>query len=506
MKRFISIVLILMLLPFCSIVSCASEDQQYSPMSCTMGDVNGDAKNSYIYCEYADLNGDYSCNMRDVLSLRKIIADLNVEIADYSFVRNVGDVTNELEDLGKNNYKTSNNVNWDDSNAEKIVARNPNDMIAYKSKVYVAGGNYDTNQGPVTVSYYSREYNEGKYGGVIDSEQINRFYIYDDIVFTTSIDEKAWGSASVCFLKDYRFSFQSKSGVLSKNIHCFDMAKYNNTFFFAGSAVHYDSRYPVYYGDSLELSKGIIHMFIGDDITKCTAADFVDVPIINKNGEVISFDIDMNKYTTSSGKTYYSTAYGVPRVYDLFEWGDDLYALYYDQYMYNGYYPQENNYNGLYKFDSKTNEFVYQAHLKIDALREKFEESQDKNKILHDFQWGNKYYFITDYGLLSTSNFINYKDECISDVPNAIVRDAIFRDNSVYVLCSEINSKGSYTNYVYQTTDFINFNKMLQFDALSYVRSFEYYNGAFYFGLGATKEGSYCNPECGRIYRYKYYK
>ena len=521
-KRILSLILIIAISLCFNIYCNASIDMQYQKTNYKLGDTNADgeinvsdclnlinvlinSKNAYMLYERADVNADYSCDVTDLLFLRKHIAELDVEFIDADFARNVGDVTAELEDLGRNNFDTS-YVDWDDKSVETIVARNPNDMIAYNSKVYVAGGNYNTNQGPVRVTYYSRDYNVGKSAGELQTEQINRFYIYDDILFTTSIDEKYWGAASVYYLKDYRFSFQTNYAVLPKNIHCFDMTKFNNTYFFAGSAVHYDDKYLGYSGSALELSKGIIHMFTGDDITKCTSADFVDVPIINKNGEVISFDTDMNKYTTSSGKVYYSTANGVPRVYDLFEWGDDLYALYYDQYMNNGYYPQENNYNGLYKFDSKTNEFVYQSRLKIDGLREKFEESQDRNKILHDFQWGNKYYFVTDCGLLSTKDFITYKDEYISDVPNAIVRDVIFRDDSAYVICSEVNNKGGFTNYLFETTDFENYNQILKFDALSYVRSFEYCNGAFYFGLGATVEGNYCNTECGRIYRYIYYK
>lgn len=521
-KRIISLFLVVVISLCLSVYCNANVDTQYQKTNFMIGDANGDgeinvndclslinvlinSKNSYILYERADLNADYICDVTDLLFLRKYIARLSVELIDSDFARNVGDITDQLEDLGKNNFDTS-YVDWDDSSVEKTVARNPNDMIAYKSKVYVTGGNYNSNQGPVRVTYYARENKEGKSAGNLETEQINRFYMYDDMIFTTSIDEKNWGAGSVYYLKDYRFSFQTKYAVLPKNIHCYDMTKFNDTYFFAGSAVDYNNTYVGYSGNTLELSKGIIYMFKGDDITKCTSADFVDVPMINKNGKKISFDICVSKKTTSDGRVYYTNQGGVPRVYDLFEWNDNLYAFYYDQYAYNTYLPQENNFNGLYKYDVNTNEFVYQSNLKIDGLREKFESSQDRNKVLHDFQWDNKYYFVTDSGLMSTTDFITYKDEYISEVPNSIVRDVIFKDDSAYLICSEVNSKGSYTNRVYETTDFVNYNPILSFDAPSYARSFEYCNGAFYFGLGATIEGNYCNLECGRIYRYIYYK
>ena len=428
MKKIISILLVVTIFIFGNCIVQASEDEQYNPVDLVMGDVNGDGevnvadclnfretmvnkKNAYILCEYADLNGDFVCNVADLLILRKQLCGFDVQFADYSFGEFVGDVTNELQDLGKNNFDTA-NTDWDDSNVEKIDARNPNDMIAYKSKVYVTGGNYDTNQGPVRVTYYSREYNEGKNAGTIDTEQINRFYKFDDVVFTTSIDERTWGSGSVSFLKDYRLFFQTNAGVLQKNIHCYDMSKFGGTYFFAGSAVDYNDKYLGYSGSKLELSKGIIYMFKGSDITKCTANDFVDVPIINKNGVTIKFDTDVMQATLNGGSYYYD-GHGVPRVYDLFEWRGDLYALYYDQYMYNSYYDQSRNYNGLYKYDAQKQAFVFEPDLKIDIFRDKFVESQDKNKILHDFEWGDRYYFVTDVGLLSTNDFKNYQEEYI---------------------------------------------------------------------------------------------
>ena len=34
-----------------------------------------------------------------------------IELSEYKFIRDVGDITDKLEDLGKNNYKQNNNVN-----------------------------------------------------------------------------------------------------------------------------------------------------------------------------------------------------------------------------------------------------------------------------------------------------------------------------------------------------------------------------------------------------------
>src|SRR5260370_26184600 len=59
-------------------------------------------------------------------------------------------------------------------------------------------------------------------------------------------------------------------------------------------------------------------------------------------------------------------------------------------------------------------------------------------------------------------------------------------DGTVYVV-AQSGSAGSYTNYVFSSTDLNNWTEAFRFASTTFVRSFEYVNGQFYFGLGTTR-------------------
>lgn len=463
---------------------------------------------SYMAYENADLNGDAKCNLADVLLLRKYLAKMDVELNNKKFFLEDKDITAELFDLGKNNFNDNYNP-WDDSDPKKTVSRNPFDMINLGYRVLVSGGNYNDNTGPVKINYYTNDSDKGRSAGTLDTEQVNRFYYYDNMCFALAIDPRYWGSGSIYILKDNGYSFITRSNVLKKDIHCYDMAKYDGTYFFAGSAVDYDSNYKNSSGNNLEMSKSIIYRFTGSDITKCTSNDFKEVELVNKFGDIISYTSNIREAKRNDGSTFYHSL-GVPRIYDFFEWQGNLYALYYNQYskFYDDYYGYAGKYdfNGLYKYDTEKGQFIYDSSLKIDGITDLFESEQDKEKINHDFSLNGKYYLISNR-MIVTDDFVNYSNFVIPNYESYCVRDVIMRSGKYYLLCNTVNTNGGYTNYVLETEDMENFRPILHFNSATYAKSFEFCNGAFYFGLGAIiDENKNINTECGRIYRYNYYK
>ena len=196
-KKFISIIILVVLVFSSVVVSVNAEvDEQYNTTAYFMGDVNADgeintsdclnmikvfakeAKNATMRYEYADLNGDSASDMCDFLLLRKLLANHDVVINQGKFLRADKDITGELYDLGKNNYNVYYNP-WTDKDNETIMARNPYDMINCDGRVYVSGGNYDVNKGPVQVCYYTRNSNKFGYSISLDTEQSNRFYKFN---------------------------------------------------------------------------------------------------------------------------------------------------------------------------------------------------------------------------------------------------------------------------------------------------------------------------------------
>lgn len=522
MKNILILVLSLIVLAASMQINAVAEtDEQYDNTVYEMGDVNCDGevdssdcldmmkiltntKRTYMTYEAADLNGDCAFSLKDVLILKKKIANIDVEINTKRFFKPDEDITDELEDLGKNNYS----YGYDDSNYQKIVSRNPYDMIAVRDMVMVSGGNYQDNTGPVRINAYKRNLSTSTPCGDLDTEQINRFYLYNNTPITIATDPKTWLSASVYYFGPKLSFWNSKFDVIKECIHCYDMAQHNGKLFFCGSAVNYDSNYKNSSGNTLELSKGSIYLFTGESINKATSGDFKEVELINKFGDVITYA--SNTMKSDNGDYYYSL--GVPRVYDLYEIGDELYALYYDQYI--NLYDEEYNFNGFYKYDDEKGQFIYDNTLSIKYITDVFDDAQDAEKIQHDFEWNGTHYFITR-GLFATKDLKEYNTIVIPEYEDYVVRDAIVRNGKVYLLAEKDNGDDTFTNVVLETEDFENYRPILHFSAKSFARSFEFCNGAFYFGLGAhlvrTNPGKWpaeydINEECGRIYRYVYYK
>lgn len=518
---FLSLVMAVAAVSFSGI---ALNDNQFDATVSEMGDVNSDneinindvlamrkvfsnERFASMNYENADLNGDSKSSLIDLLLLRKHLAGYDVEISNDRFLKADKDITSELEDLGKNNFDDNYNP-WTDSTTANTYSRNPYDMLTVGGRVLVSGGNYQDNTGPVKITYYARDYAKSRSAGTVGTEQVNRFYSYDGLTFALAIDTCNWGSGDLYVMKENGYSFTTRSAVFSGNIHCYDMTKYNDKFYFAGSSVGYDSNIKGYSGGTLEMSKSVIYRFKGEDITKATREDFEEVELVDKNGNVVDFTTQIKSGEKLNGEIYYMSL-GVPRIYDIFEFDGELYALYYDHYAswydetygYNGKY----NFNGLYQYNSVKDQFIYNPNLKIDGMTEFFEESQDLNKVTHDFEWNGKFYIISDT-MISTDDFINYEAVVIDGYEGYNVRDVIVRSGKLYFLCNKTVSGGNYVNYILETEDMENFRPILHFSSATFARSFEISNGAFFFGLGADYDENYINTECGRIYRYIYYK
>lgn len=473
-----------------------------------MGDVNADGTVDENDCallesiisgehgdmdyESADLDGNCIIDGGDLALLQKLANGESADIAETRFSAEDTDITDRLIDLGLNNF-----ARWNNSSNEYIISRNPYDMITCKGKVYVSGGNYESNTGPVIMRAYSNTVDGGLSAGVLESEQVDRFYSYDGCIYALGTDPQTWKYGDIYYKTEDAVRWQAKSGVLDGNIHCYDMVKFNGKYFFCGSSI------PT--GLDNGLSKASVFRLITDSVVTSMMADYKELEVIKKNGEVLDFEDAVATYTMPDGSVR-STAL-IPRFHDFFAFNDTLYALYYNQYS-DGY-DKANRLDGLYRYDKETDRFIKDSSKNFTRLTQIMKKTaQDGEKILHDFQWKDKYYFIID-NLYSTSDFRIYRDEKIEGYKDYSVRDAIFRHGKVYLLATKDNGDGSFTNVVLETEDFTSYRPILHFASPLGAKSFELCNGSFYFGLGFTvgKRPSFPEnaTECGRIYRYEYF-
>lgn len=81
---------------------------------------------------------------------------------------------------------------------------------------------------------------------------------------------------------------------------------------------------------------------------------------------------------------------------------------------------------------------------------------------------------------------------------NPIPRDIVVVGSTVYVL-GHTGLQGNFTNFVYSSTDLVNWTETLRFAHAAFARSFEYLNGYFYFGMGT--ETSPLSATTGNILR-----
>lgn len=505
MRKAIAIILSIIILSI-SLFSCSSGGtQSTSGTSSTtdgsgkdpaiadfMGDANGDGKTdsadhellvaylaggaSEIHYEFCDLNGDLAVDASDAALLSAYLNGEDVEIVGKPFAKDDADVTSELVDLGINNGDV-----W---SGNKLMSRNPFDMIASNGVVMVSGGNYNSNTGPVIVNGYTKSSDKPIVMGSLDSEQINRFYDCGNYVAAVSIDQKStWGFSDLFIKASDSNEWGELNNVLVENIHCYDMVYFEGSYFFCGSSVSYKT----VNGVRTELYKPSLYRAEAPLDENMTADDFVELDAYNAGGYLIDYDAGL-QFDESS------------RFYELFVFDGKLYAF-----CFNGTLEdlgEQYHHNGIYVYDETNDEFVADASLNVQGLIDVFK----KTTIQHDFEFGDKYYFISDT-LFFTDDLSEYSQFVIEGYENYRVNDAIFRGDKAYLLVSE-KREDCFVNAVLETSDFESFRAILHFESGLFARSFELCNGSFYFGLGydALSYISSNFGECGRIYRYDYYR
>lgn len=165
------------------------------------------------------------------------------------------------------------------------VARCPWDMIFYNDTLYVGSGDYDQNKGPVTIFGYSAWRGKWSERVTLPEEEINRFTLVDGKLTLPGVDSREdWSFGSYYTLDGDDWQ---KNRVLPGGIHVFDILSFHGALF-AGMGVA-PGEYPV-----VRATEG--------------SRDFVPV-VFEKEGAPVNTSIEQ-----------------LVRTYDLFVFGDTLYA------------------------------------------------------------------------------------------------------------------------------------------------------------------------------------
>lgn len=338
---------------------------------------------------------------------------------------------------------------YSDSSDRNMFARNVWDMQYYEDKIYIASGDMSNNKGPVNLYYYDCKKNKF----VLDykkmpEEQIARFVSLYDMLFIPGADSTGyWNTGNFYYIDKGKWKKNSK---LPYAIHCFDVAYFNEQYFFGIGTT--GGRYPI--------------------VKSKDFSSFSQVKM-QKNKKNISTKGNLDT-----------------RVYDIFDYKGNLYAVY----MYKT--KDQKTYYELYVYNTKKDIFEY--------------TKSDISSIII----GNNSYLIIDRKLQALNNmiFVNGKLMFSNDMvsfrtarigqDNTMIWDVREINQELYVLASTQVGTGQFEVTVYKTFDLFNFETVFWFESNLPARSFEYDGSNFYFGLG-TYMNQYMK-DTGRILKVEY--
>lgn len=306
------------------------------------------------------------------------------------------------------------------------------DVEILDDSLFVGSGDYDKNKGPVNIWRYSFSDNAWHNDGLVEDEQIERFYVFDGKLYAAGYDPKVNSKNGNFYIREN--SAWVTKNVLSGGIHNFVLTQFDGKLF-AGTGV------------------------VREDFPISVSTDgesFTQVPLI-KNDQPIKLD------TTNAHN----------RVYDFFTLNGTLYA-------YHRFNDGKTSTFDIYRFDGE--KFVYFSdlfsYLEIDR--------NTYSHINQNLEFNGKQ-FLAMNGFYVTDDMKTA--EKIELKPNLEVIDLRIIDDTLYVLCNEKiekNGEESFRVSVWfsKTGNVGSFRQMLFFDYSVRALSFTYGNDAFYFGMG----------------------
>ena len=313
------------------------------------------------------------------------------------------------------------------------------DMMVYDNKLYVGGGDYNTNLGPVNVHYYDIEKKEWKSSGYVQDEEVSNFLVIGGLLTLPGIDPKEdWSLGNYYVLKEDKWD---KIRTIPGGIHNFDMVEFDGMLF-AGLGV--EEGYPI-------------------ACSKDGGKSFERVMML-KDGESIDTDKCADEHR---------------RVYNLFIQEETLYA----QFIYaTDVTPISFMINNeLYKYEDE--KFIYfdDWSLKSPITCRAYPKVNFKNKIyfVNKTPDCSKFIYITD-------DMKNINKVELPDID--YVYDLIIKNNVLYVLCSQRQENGTHKISVWGNEDGneAEFKEILYFEYELPAICFEYSEGIFYFGMDSA--------------------
>ena len=312
-----------------------------------------------------------------------------------------------------------------------IRARTPWDMIVWDGALYVGGGDFDANTGPLPIYRLDLETNEWTASDLLPEEEFNRFCVLGDELTVPGIDPKeGWELGNYYVLTD---GVWEQKRVLPNGVHCFDMVEYDGRIY-AGLGVP-DTESPI---------------------------------VVSEDGGETFVSVEMQR----DGERVDTTGLDTVRVYDLFILGDRLYASFLygngSPYAYELYRYE----NGVFVFDNDWNGKVKRRAISYRLICEKVE-------------YNDRLYLATG-NLYATSDL---DEMTVVTFPySAAVFDLAVDGGRLYALCARRQDDGNVRISVWRKsgTGVANYIQLFNFEYPIAPISFAVKDGVFYIGMSDT--------------------
>lgn len=347
----------------------------------------------------------------------------------------------------KDSFVTELGIPLEESYPEGGQERCAWDIEYYNGALYVGSGDYDLNRGPVRMVHYDFAAGEWVTDDYFGDEQIERFYIFNDILYAPGCDSRGSWEFGNYFTCDKTGKWVMNR-TLPNGVHNFDLVMFEGKLF-AGLGVE-EGNSPI--------------------VVTTDEQTWEQVPLLK------------------DGKPRETYGGAVIRVYDFFVLDNTLYAYFYLN-------SDTQKAREIYRYDGEN--FVYHSNMTKTmsfAKRVKFAHFNAKIEFKGD-------QYISTGSLYKTADMITA--EYINLGSEVEVADIRVIGDAMYLLCNEmfVDEKGDagFRISVRKTEDGKVFSKLFDFEYPVRALSFTYNDGTFYFGMGNGVTTDNCYEKNGMI-------
>jgi len=404
---------------------------------------------------------------------------------------NLGDVTNKLENLG--NIP----INQGMMNRDQNIW----DLQKFQDRIYIGYGNSTTNPGPIKLWSIDAERNFN-FEKEVNTEVVQKFRVYDDNLYVPNGDPKG-GVGDMSKLISKSSSGEWKSYNWEPSLaHVRDIIQYQGKFYLMGNSwgpLSVEAQYTGMHVTNTDFSE------IDTDLLAKEFATIGSTEVIGRRAMYNWFFgayVFRDSLVIPNGmlRTHYESS-------ELLHIDTDSTVSYLvtgDKIQWSGNMEETERISKHHLYPIGTTDYTE----KIVALRP-FESIEYKDKLLIAYRTysmssgNNSVDYNNSAGMICKSHWRDEAKFVTFPDGESVGEDLLLINEELFVLSNVKKSENEYITYVYKTTAPSNnpesWREVLHFSSTNMMRSFEFMDGFFYFGLGSNKEDNINNT--GRILR-----